>query len=886
MSPRKFFRNLSILCVFAFILTAVGYGTFVYADKYSWNNLSSPMTNWQAVAMASNSYGYAGMGTDLYRTTNGGSAWNYIGNMGGPQYSIRSIATSEDGLYVIVSYDDTTSDGGFAVSNNYGASFTTSFPYTAEYYGVAMSESGQYMYATDQTNTRLLYSSNYGQSGTWNYVGLSYTPTSVAASNDGMYVYTATTGYILGSSDYGLNNNTIGPAVNFEDVAVSANGQHVYAVPTSGYPLYSPDYGATFYALTNAGSRPWRSVSVSGDGSKVVLVESNGSASQVFSSRDFGVNFTQETFVGNSLWRDVSLSSDGYTALLASSDSYLYRGSWDTTSPSITSVSSNTANGTYKAGQNIQLLINFSEPVYTSTLALDLETGSTDRQCNTGGIAPGATSTTCIYTIQNGDVTSDLSTIAITGTLTDDAGNTSSNHSGALNSLASNRNIVIDAVAPSVSLITPTNGSVASSTVSLSASASDVGTGVVGVQFRVGTTSIGAEDTSSPYAATWNSTAVADGSYTLSAVVRDGAGNFATSSATITVDNTAPVAPGTPDLLATSDTGISNSDNVTASTTPQFTSSCVTGSTVRFFHGGSTLIGAATCSATSSATIISSTLTSGTYSITAQQSDAVGNTSSSSSALSVTIDNSAPIISITSPADGSNASGTISLVASSTDALSSVYGVLFSHGTTTISSEDTSSPYSVSFDTTTLADGTYTLNAVARDVIGNYSTSTISITITNTVATSSTTTTSSGGSTQSSGPTAYSSVPTSAIPGIYNPVVNNGVVNASGDVISPTKVIASTIIQSAGINPNFNFTRNATIRTINSEVINIQRLLNTMGYTVATTGAGSKGNESSFFGPKTRLALIRFQRAFAIPATGFFGPLSRAAMNRILNSVK
>jgi peptidoglycan hydrolase-like protein with peptidoglycan-binding domain len=63
-------------------------------------------------------------------------------------------------------------------------------------------------------------------------------------------------------------------------------------------------------------------------------------------------------------------------------------------------------------------------------------------------------------------------------------------------------------------------------------------------------------------------------------------------------------------------------------------------------------------------------------------------------------------------------------------------------------------------------------------------------------------------------------------------------------------------------------------------------MLNTMGYTVSNTGSGSVGNESSFFGPKTRFALIRFQRAFAIPTTGFFGPLSRAAMNRILNSVR
>lgn len=1073
MSPRKFLKNLSILSIFASILVGVGYSTYVYADKYVWTNLASPTTNWQAVAMANNSYGYAGVGSDLYYTNNGGSSWNYLNNLGGAQYPIRSIATSESGDYVLVSYDDIMSDGGFSVSNSYGGSLTVSAPYNAEYYGVAMSEGGQYMYVTDQTNTRLLYSNNFGQSGTWNYSNLSYTPTSVAVSNDGMYVYTATGAYILRSADYGANNNISGPSNNYMDVAVSANGQYVYAVPGSGYPIYSSDYGVNFSELTNAGSRSWKSVSVSGDGSRVVLVDNYGSGSQVYSSRDYGATFMTENSGVYSLWNDVSLSSDGYIALLASSDSYLYTGNWDVVAPSIIAVISNTANGTYKLGSTIQLQVNSIEPLYDSSLNLTLETGTTDRSCS-GAFSVGNTVMNCSYTVQAGDTTSDLGTNAISGTLTDDAGNSRINDfSGALNYLASSQSIVIDGVVPTVSLTAPSNGSTASSTVSLTATASDVGTGLAGVQFRVGTTSIGAEDTSSPYTASWNSTAVADGSYTLHAVARDVAGNYATSSVTITVDNTAPAAPGTPDLVASSDTGNSNSDNITASTTPQFTSSCITGSTVRFYQGGSTLIGTATCSATSSATIISSTtFTSGSHVVTARQSDAVGNQSVASTGLTVTIDSVAPAISITVPIDGSYGFGTISLVASSSDSISSIYGVLFrnvnsgaqigtedttspyvvswdttstidgstvvratatdiagntasttvtvivdntapaaptsldlatlsdtgasttdnftsdvtpdistscensatvrlyragstligsgtcssgavtitsstlaegahtitslqtdlagntssasaalsitidnatgpsvsltspttgatvngtisidatatdaltsvvgvlfSHGTTTIGSEDTSSPYSVSLDTTTLTDGAYTLNAVARDIVGNYSTSTISVTISNAV------TASDSGATQSSGPTAYSTAPSSPIPGIYNPTGNS----AGNEKISPTKVLASAIVQSAGINSNFNFTKNATIRSINNEVINIQRMLNTMGYTVATTGVGSKGNESSFFGQRTRLALIRFQKAFAIPATGFFGPLSRAAMNRILNSVR
>src|SRR5258705_4703862 len=66
---------------------------------------------------------------------------------------------------------------------------------------------------------------------------------------------------------------------------------------------------------------------------------------------------------------------------------------------------------------------------------------------------------------------------------------------------------------------------VSGASVTVSATASD-NVGVVGVQFKLdGTTNVGAEDTTSPYAIVWNSTTVGDGSHTLSAVAPGGAGD-------------------------------------------------------------------------------------------------------------------------------------------------------------------------------------------------------------------------------------------------------------------------------------------------------------------------------------------------------------------------
>ncbi|MEK7784692.1 MAG: Ig-like domain-containing protein [Chloroflexota bacterium] len=96
----------------------------------------------------------------------------------------------------------------------------------------------------------------------------------------------------------------------------------------------------------------------------------------------------------------------------------------------------------------------------------------------------------------------------------------------------------VDTQAPSIQLTAPAAGAtVSGSTVSITATASD-NVGVAGVQFKIGTQNIGAEDTSAPYAATLNSTLFANGAHTLTAVARDAAGNSTTSAArSITISN-------------------------------------------------------------------------------------------------------------------------------------------------------------------------------------------------------------------------------------------------------------------------------------------------------------------------------------------------------------
>ncbi|MFY8325389.1 tandem-95 repeat protein, partial [Pseudoalteromonas sp. ZZD1] len=117
---------------------------------------------------------------------------------------------------------------------------------------------------------------------------------------------------------------------------------------------------------------------------------------------------------------------------------------------------------------------------------------------------------------------------------------------------------------------------------------------------------------------------------------------------TITVtDDVAPNAPSTPDLDAASDSGISNTDNITSDTTPTFSGTAESGSTVALYSdqvgGGATIIGTGTAIG-GNWQITTSALTSGLdHAISAKATDAASNVSSSSGALTITIDTAAPM---------------------------------------------------------------------------------------------------------------------------------------------------------------------------------------------------------------------------------------------------
>jgi hypothetical protein len=97
-----------------------------------------------------------------------------------------------------------------------------------------------------------------------------------------------------------------------------------------------------------------------------------------------------------------------------------------------------------------------------------------------------------------------------------------------------------DTTPPTVAIINPVANQTVSGTIPVSANASD-DTAVTSVQFFVNGQALGSPVLTSPYATSWNTTAVANGSYTLTALATDTANLTTTSSlVTVTVQNPAP----------------------------------------------------------------------------------------------------------------------------------------------------------------------------------------------------------------------------------------------------------------------------------------------------------------------------------------------------------
>jgi len=80
------------------------------------------------------------------------------------------------------------------------------------------------------------------------------------------------------------------------------------------------------------------------------------------------------------------------------------------------------------------------------------------------------------------------------------------------------------------------------------------------------------------------------------------------------------------------------------------------------------------------------------------------------------------------------------------------------------------------------------------------------------------------------------------------------------------------------------FERNLKVGMTGSDVKCLQVLMNNNGFTIAQTGAGSPGAETSYFGQLTLTAVKAFQVSKGWTPANQVGPMTRAALNALINS--
>jgi hypothetical protein len=243
-----------------------------------------------------------------------------------------------------------------------------------------------------------------------------------------------------------------------------------------------------------------------------------------------------------------------------------------------------------------------------------------------------------------------------------------------------------------------------------------------------GTTTIGSGiATGGLYSVATTIPLAADASSLISATATNGDGTGPASGAlTVVTDTIAPAAaPSVPDMLASSDTGTSNTDNVTADTTPTFTGTSEAGATVQLFADGLP-VGTGIASGTTW-TITSSPLSVGVHAITADQYDAAGNGPSPvSGPLSVTINTSLPAAPSTPDLLASSDTGSSNTDNITTDTTPTFTGTAEPNSSVTLyvgaavvgtGTADGSGAWTIT-SIALAAGGTYSFSATATDLVG------------------------------------------------------------------------------------------------------------------------------------------------------------------------
>ncbi len=231
--------------------------------------------------------------------------------------------------------------------------------------------------------------------------------------------------------------------------------------------------------------------------------------------------------------------------------------------------------------------------------------------------------------------------------------------------------------------------------------------------------------------------ALADGTYTVQLQAQDiNLNSSSINSLTFILDTKAATIGTALTLVASSDTGRSNTDRITSQKTPVISGTAETNSTVQLFDGA-LKVGQATASAVGAWQITTSLLADGSHSLTAKAADTAGNISAASTALSVTVDSqvAAPVSVKVAPASDTGSSNTDGITNQTKPTLMGTAEALalvtIKDGTTVLGTTTADATGAWQFTPiNALTAGVHSITTTAVDVAGNTSIASTPLTVT------------------------------------------------------------------------------------------------------------------------------------------------------------
>ena len=212
------------------------------------------------------------------------------------------------------------------------------------------------------------------------------------------------------------------------------------------------------------------------------------------------------------------------------------------------------------------------------------------------------------------------------------------------------------------------------------------------------------------------------GVYTVSLTVLDNLGKNNPSPPTLTVTVSGSPALGAAITSPAAGATVSGTVNVT------MTATNTQGSPTQFLlklDGTTTLSNQSVAGSSATYAWNTATTSAGPHTLNLTVTDGAGRTATAS--VNITkgsggTDTTAPTVALTAPASGAAVSGTVTVSATASDNVG-VTGVQFKLDGANLGAVDTTTPYSIAWNTATASAGTHTLTAVATDAAGNATTS-------------------------------------------------------------------------------------------------------------------------------------------------------------------